>query len=87
MRHTEVSGIQATSQTRLKGSPSTTGWIRSQRGTERHIPTTGIPATATERQDGVLIGEKLGAWLRRVKNNPVRDPCNPLGKGIGARLP
>jgi len=49
-----VSRIQRISQKRLKGSPSTSGWARSQSGTVKHIATKGIDPSARAPTDGVF---------------------------------
>jgi hypothetical protein len=44
--------IQRVSQNRLKGRPRTMGWMRSQRGTEKHMAMNGIRARSREEMRG-----------------------------------
>jgi hypothetical protein len=48
-RHTLVSGIQAMSQKRLNGSPSTRGYTRSHSGTAKQIARKGTEASRKDR--------------------------------------
>jgi hypothetical protein len=55
-----VRTVQAINQKMLKGMPSTTGVIRSQRETEKHIPTKGRVARRMEAVFGLLTsGERI----------------------------
>jgi hypothetical protein len=46
--HSGVRTIQRVSQNKLKGRPRTMGWMRSQRGTVKHIAMNGIRARSSE---------------------------------------
>ncbi len=52
---TGVRASQATHQNMLNGSPSTLGYTRSQRGTEKHIPQKGTNEMSIDAVDGLLI--------------------------------
>jgi hypothetical protein len=47
-----VRTIQRVSQKRLKGRPRTMGWMRSQRGTVKHMAMNGIRARSREARVG-----------------------------------
>jgi hypothetical protein len=56
----EVRTVQAIIQKMLKGMPSTTGVMRSQRETEKHIPAKGRVARRMEAVFGLLTsGERI----------------------------
>jgi hypothetical protein len=47
-----VRAIHRVSQKRLNGRPSTMGWMRSQRGTVKHMAMNGIRARSREGMRG-----------------------------------
>jgi hypothetical protein len=72
----EVRTIHAIIQKMLKGIPSTTGVMRSQRETEKHIPTKGKVARRMEAVFGLLTsGERIRVSPRRGREqSAARQP-------------